>query len=56
MTLHAAPLHRVDQRAEIAIAGEQNDVVDMVLGELPRIDGELDVEAALDAPPGRGSR
>ena len=43
----AAALHRFDQRAEIAVAGEQHHLVDM-LGELHGIDRELDVHVALD--------
>src|SRR6201999_2878127 len=43
----AAALHGLDQRAEIAVAGKQHDLVDM-LGKLHRIDRELDVHVALD--------
>ena len=43
----AAALHGFDQRAEVAVAGEQHDLVDM-LGELHGIDRELDVHVALD--------
>ena len=35
--------------AEIAVAGEQYDLVDM-LGKLHRIDRELDIHVALDLP------
>ncbi len=42
----AAALHGLDQRAEIAVAGEQHDLVDM-FGKLHGIDGELDVHVAL---------
>ena len=38
---HAAALHRFDQRTEIAVAGEQHDLID-VFGDLHRIDRELD--------------
>ena len=44
---HAAALHRLDQRAEIAVAGEQHHVVD-VPGELHGIDRKLDVHVAFD--------
>ena len=44
---HAAALHRLDQRAEIAVAGEQHHVID-VRRDLHGIDGELDVHVALD--------
>jgi hypothetical protein len=44
---HAPALHRLDEGAEIAVAGEQHHVVD-VGGELERIDGELDIHVALD--------
>src|ERR1035437_1727006 len=43
----AAALHRFDQRAEIAVAGKQYDLIDM-LGELHRIDREFDIHVALD--------
>src|SRR6202023_4288882 len=48
-----AALYRLDQRAEVAVAGEQRDLVD-VLGQFHRIDRELDVHVALDlaAPAG----
>ena len=44
---HAAALHRLDQRAEIAVAGEQHHVVDMGR-EFHGIDRELDVHVALN--------
>ena len=44
---HAAPLHRLDQRAEIAVAGEQHHLVDM-RRDLHGIDRKLDVHVALD--------
>ena len=47
---HAAPLHRLDQRAEIAVAGEQHHVVDRA-GDLHGIDRKLDVHVALDLAP-----
>ena len=43
----AAALHRLDQRAEIAVAGKQHDLVDM-LGELHGIHREFDIHVALD--------
>jgi len=42
----AATLHGLDQGTEVAVAGEQNDLVD-VLGKLHRINHELDVHIAL---------
>jgi len=42
----AATLHRFQQRAEVPIAREQKHLVDMT-GERHRIDGELDIHAAL---------
>jgi hypothetical protein len=48
---HAAPLHRVDERAEIAVSGEQHHPIDM-RRNLHGIDGKLDVHVALNfAPP-----
>ena len=47
---HAAPLHRLDQRAEVAVAREQHHVVDRA-GDLHGIDGKLDVHVALDLAP-----
>ena len=44
---HAAALHGLDQRAEIAVAGEQHHVVD-VPGDLHGIDRKLDVHVAFD--------
>jgi hypothetical protein len=44
--VHAAALHRFQQRTEVAIAREQKHSVDMI-GELHRIDGQLDIHAAL---------
>ena len=41
------PLHGLDQRSEVAVAGEQNHVVDMP-GHLHRVDRELNVHIALD--------
>ena len=50
---HAAALHRLDERAEVAVAREQHHVVDEGR-ELERVDRELDVHVALDlAPAGR---
>ena len=43
---HAAPLHRLDQRAEVAVAREQHHLIDM-LGEFHGIDGKFDVHIAL---------
>ena len=40
-------LQRFDQRAEVAVAGEEHDVVD-VRRHLHGVDGELDVHVALD--------
>jgi hypothetical protein len=40
-------LHGSDQRAEIAVAGEQHDLIDM-LDELHRIDREFDAHATLE--------
>ena len=49
---HAAPLHRLDQRAEVAVAGEQHHLVDM-RRDLHGVDRKLDVHVAFDlAPPG----
>ena len=47
---HAAPLHRLDQRAEVAVAGEQHHVID-VGRDFHGVDGELDVHVALDLAP-----
>src|SRR5665213_2943417 len=48
-----APLHRLDQPAEIAVAGEQDSVVH-VLSHFEHVDRQLDVHVALDpAPPQR---
>ena len=44
---HPAALHRLDQRAEIAVAREQHHVVD-VAGEFHGVDGELDIHVAFD--------
>ena len=44
---HAAPLHRLDQRAEIAVPGKQHHVVD-VRGDLHGVDRELDIHVAFD--------
>jgi hypothetical protein len=44
---HPTALHRLDQRAEIAVAGEQHHVVD-VAGEFHGVDGELDIHVAFD--------
>ena len=44
---HAAALHRLDQRTEIAVAGEQHHVVD-VGREFHGIDCELDIHVAFD--------
>ncbi len=50
---YAAPLHRLYQRPEVAVAREQDHVVD-VRCELQGVDRELDVHVALDlAPAGR---
>ena len=46
----AAALHRLDQRAEIAIAGEQHHLID-VRREFHGIDRELDVHIAFDLAP-----
>ena len=43
----AAPLHRLDQRAEIAVAREQHHLVDM-RRDFHGIDRKLDVHVALD--------
>ena len=40
-------LHRLDQRAKIAVAGEQHHLVDM-LGDLPGVDRKLDIHVAFD--------
>ena len=45
--MDSAALQRFDQRAEIAVAGKQYNLVDM-LGKLHRIDRELDIHVALD--------
>src|SRR5215831_6581950 len=47
---HAAPLHRLDQRAEVAVAREQHHVVDRPC-DFHGIDRELDVHVALDLAP-----
>ena len=47
---NTATLDRFDQRAEIAVAREQHDLVDM-LGEFHGIDGEFDVHVALHLAP-----
>ena len=46
---HAQPLalHGLDQAAEVAVTGEQHDVIE-VFGHLQDIDGQLDVHVALD--------
>ncbi len=44
---HAAPLHRLDQPAEVAVAGEQHHLVD-VRRHLHGIDGKLDIHVAFD--------
>src|SRR5262249_32641865 len=46
----AAPLHRLDQAGEIAVAGEQNHLIDM-RRNLHGIDRKLDVHVALDLAP-----
>jgi len=47
-----APLHRFDQPAQIAVAGEDHHMVEM-RAEVEHVDRHLDVHAALDpAPPG----
>src|SRR5664279_2025963 len=45
--MDAAALKRPYQRAEITVSGEQNDLVD-VLGEIQRIDRNLDIHIAFD--------
>src|ERR1700722_15910820 len=45
--MYAAALKRPYQRAEITVSGEQNDLVD-VLGEIQRIDRNLDIHIAFD--------
>ena len=48
---HAAPLHRLNKRAKVAVAGEQHHPVD-VRRDLYGIDRELNVHVALNlAPP-----
>jgi len=47
--LDAAALQRLDEVAEIAVAGEQHDVVD-ARREFHRVDRQLDVHVALDLP------
>ena len=49
---HAPALHRLDQRAEIAVAREQHHVVEMGR-EFERVDRELDIHVALDLAPAR---
>src|SRR5665213_3521312 len=49
----AAALHSLDQRAEIAVAGKQHDLIDM-FGEFHGIDRELDIHVALDLAAARG--
>ena len=49
----APALHRLDQAAEVAVAGEQDHVV-KVLGHLQHVDGELDVHVALDLAAAHG--
>src|SRR5580693_5869297 len=47
---HTAPLHRLNQPAEIAIAGEQDCVIDMLCHFEP-VDRQLDIHIALYAAP-----
>jgi hypothetical protein len=52
VTADAAALHRLDQRAEIAVAGKQDHLVDM-WGEPHGMDSELDAHVTFDlASPG----
>ena len=44
---HALPLHGLDQRAEVAVSGEQHHVIDRA-GDFHGVDRELDVHAAFD--------
>src|SRR5215471_1447269 len=44
---HALTLHRLDQRAKVAVARKQHHVVDMP-GNLHGVDGKLNVHVALD--------
>src|SRR6202795_970610 len=46
----AAALHRFDQRAEIAIAGKQHDLI-YLPGEFHRVDREFDTHVAFDFAP-----
>ena len=48
-----AALHGLDQPAEVAVAGEQDHMVQM-LGHLQDVDGELDVHVALDLAAAHG--
>ena len=43
-------MHRLDQRAEIAVTGKQHHLIDM-LGKLHGIDRKLDIHVALDLAP-----
>jgi hypothetical protein len=45
--VHAAPLDRLDQGTEIAIAGEQHHLIN-VFSDLHSINGKLDVHVALN--------
>src|SRR5581483_6454465 len=47
------PLNRLDQRAEVAVAREEHQMID-VLGHLHGVDGELNVHIALDLPAAGG--
>lgn len=49
-TVTRTPLHRLDQRAEVAVAREQHHVVDRPC-DFHGIDRELDVHVALDLAP-----
>ncbi len=51
--LAALALHSLDQRAEVAVAGEQDEMID-VLGHLHHVDGEFDIHVALDLAPAGG--
>src|SRR6516165_9823231 len=44
---HAAPLHRLDERTEVAVAGEQHHLVD-VWRDLYGVDCELNIHVAFD--------
>ena len=51
--MDAAALHRLHQRAKVAVAGEQHHLVD-VFGEFHGVDRKLDVHVTLHLAPAAG--